>query len=65
MSAILLRHPAHGAKVAIAEEEALRDEMNGWVRYNANTPVLVTVEAKSSTRSDAMRSYWAKRKGSR
>ena len=62
MSVIFLRHPAHGGKVAIAEEEALRDEMNGWVRYNADTPVQVTVEAKL-TRSESMRLAWARRKG--
>lgn len=31
---IYLRHPAHGTKVAIAEDEAAADEKNGWVREN-------------------------------
>jgi hypothetical protein len=35
---IYLRHPVHGTKVAIAEAEALEDELNGWVRYTLDTP---------------------------
>jgi hypothetical protein len=31
---IYLRHPVHGTKVACAEEEAVYDEKNGWVRYD-------------------------------
>ena len=30
---IYLKHFLHGTKVAIAEEEAVADEKNGWVRY--------------------------------
>ncbi len=30
---IYLRHPVHGSKVAISEQEAEMDEMNGWARY--------------------------------
>jgi hypothetical protein len=33
MPIIYLRHPVHGEKVAIAEEEAIADEENGWVRF--------------------------------
>ncbi|MBU6231820.1 hypothetical protein KGP36_04065 [Patescibacteria group bacterium] len=33
MATIYLRHEVHGTKVAIAEEEALSDESNGWERY--------------------------------
>ena len=39
MAVIYLRHPAHGAKVAISESEAIYDEMNGWMRYDPTTPV--------------------------
>jgi hypothetical protein len=35
---IYLKHPVHGAKVAIAEQEALGDEANGWVRYEPVAP---------------------------
>lgn len=38
MAVIYLVHPKHGAKVAIYEEEAICDEMNGWERYNPDTP---------------------------
>lgn len=34
MSVIYLRHPVHGAKVAIAEPEAVYDEKNGWERFD-------------------------------
>ncbi|MGL4680319.1 MAG: hypothetical protein ACRCWC_13180, partial [Plesiomonas shigelloides] len=33
MPIIYLRHPVHGDKVAIAEQEAEFDEQNGWTRY--------------------------------
>jgi hypothetical protein len=35
---IYLKHPIHGAKVAIMELEAEADEKNGWVRYTLDTP---------------------------
>lgn len=31
---IYLKHPVHGHKVAIAEEEAVNDEENGWERFD-------------------------------
>lgn len=31
---IYLRHPKHGTKVAVSEEEAKSDEVNGWSRFN-------------------------------
>ena len=34
MAVIYLTHPVHGAKVAIAEEEAIFDESYGWMRYD-------------------------------
>lgn len=39
MAVIYMKHPRHGAKVAISEHEAIFDEMNGWTRYDPNTPV--------------------------
>ena len=33
MAVIYLKHELHGTKVAVAEEEALADEKNGWTRY--------------------------------
>jgi hypothetical protein len=35
---IYLKHPEHGTKVAIMEQEAEYDEQNGWVRYTHDTP---------------------------
>jgi hypothetical protein len=35
---IYLTHPVHGAKVATMDLEADADEMNGWTRYNPDTP---------------------------
>lgn len=37
MAVIYLVHPTHGAKVAISEEEAISDEMYGWMRYDIET----------------------------
>ena len=37
MPIIYLRNPQGGSKVAIAEEEAVEDEKNGWMRYNVGT----------------------------
>ena len=38
MSVIYLRHPQHGAKVAISEHEAAQDEMFGWERFDPTAP---------------------------
>ena len=35
---IYLKHPTHGAKVAISDSEAEYDEKSGWTRYNPETP---------------------------
>lgn len=37
---IYLKHPQHGSKVAIAEDEAIEDAKNGWVRYTLDAPVV-------------------------
>ena len=38
MPAIYMKHPVHGAKVAILEQEAEFDEQNGWTRYTPGEP---------------------------
>jgi hypothetical protein len=38
MPVIYMTHEIHGAKVANMEAEAVADEINGWVRYNPDTP---------------------------
>lgn len=42
MSNIVMTHPAHGAKVAISEQEARQDELRGWKRFVQ--PVVAPVE---------------------
>ena len=37
MAVIYLKHPIHGSKVAIGEEEAVADEKKGWTRFDAGT----------------------------
>jgi hypothetical protein len=44
MSVIYMVHPAHGAKVAISEHEAISDEMHGWERYDISTPAAADVD---------------------
>jgi hypothetical protein len=38
MAVIYLRHPVHGAKVAISNPEADADEENGWERFDPTAP---------------------------
>jgi len=38
MTAIYLKHPKHGAKVAISEQEAQQDEQCGWSRFDVDDP---------------------------
>lgn len=42
MSVIYMVHPAHGAKVAISNEEAILDAMDGWERYDVITSSVMT-----------------------
>jgi hypothetical protein len=42
MAVIYMVHPAHGAKVAISNEEAILDAMDGWERYDVATSSVVT-----------------------
>lgn len=44
MAVIYMVHPAHGAKVAISEQEAIFDETNGWMRYDHATPDAADVD---------------------
>ena len=36
MAVIYLRHPPHGAKVAISDMEVEHDRQNGWEEYDPN-----------------------------
>ena len=42
MTVIYMVHPAHGAKVAISNEEAILDAMDGWERYDVITSSVMT-----------------------
>lgn len=55
MPTIYLKHPQHGTKVAIVEQEAVYDEANGWVRYDPMTPAPVVVPAKAPVKPEAPR----------
>jgi hypothetical protein len=50
MPNIYLKHPVHGAKVAISDMEVEYDEAEGWIRYNPETPS-VEIAAESSDSS--------------
>lgn len=58
MANIVLTHPTHGAKVAIFEQEALNDTVNGWRRY---TEPIVEAPAESVEQVEPVNSL--KRKG--
>ena len=42
MPVIYMVHPTHGAKVAISNEEANLDAMDGWERYDVVTSSVMT-----------------------
>ena len=56
MTNVVLTHPVYGAKVANNETEIEMDEKNGWVRYNAPTPV----EAAPAEKATITRKYTRK-----
>ena len=39
MAVIYLRHPVHGAKVAISDMEVENDLQNGWEEFDPTEPV--------------------------
>jgi hypothetical protein len=47
MSVIYMVHPKHGAKVAISEDEAISDEMYGWMRYDPDEPAFEEEEEEA------------------
>lgn len=49
MSVIYLRHPIHGAKVAISEEEANNDAVYGWERFDIAS---LNLEPEDETETD-------------
>lgn len=60
-----MEHPRHGRKVAIAEEEALFDEKNGWIRYTltadvSKSPAAVSDFNMTTELDEAKKQYAAK-----
>ena len=49
MAVIYLRHPKHGAKVAISEMEAENDIQNGWEEFDPTEPESVAADADTQT----------------
>ena len=45
MAVIYLRHPNHGAKVAISEMEAENDMQNGWEEFDPTVAVSESLSA--------------------
>jgi hypothetical protein len=52
MSVIYLRHPIHGAKVAISEEEANNDAGYGWERFDIASLNLDVEDNEDETETD-------------
>ena len=52
MSVIYLRHPIHGAKVAISEEEANNDAVYGWERFDIASLNLDPADDEDETETD-------------
>ena len=50
MAAIYLRHPTHGTKVAVSEDEAKYDATNGWKRYTPFTSPVTAETRKNPAR---------------
>lgn len=70
MSAIYLRHPQHGEKVATSEGEATYDQGNGWVRFTPGLPVAAPeiepapeIEFPAQSGAPAKRPYTRRKKG--
>lgn len=66
MSVIYMEHPRHGRKVAIAEEEAVFDEKNGWIRYSLTADVRnkpVVDDFSMTTELDEVRKSYAAKFG--
>ena len=49
MAVIYLRHPKHGAKVAISDLEAENDIQNGWEEFDPNDLIAPDEEPAAAT----------------
>lgn len=62
MAVIYLKHPTHGAKVAISDMEAEADMQNGWEQYDIVDAVTVPV-MDSAPESSAINALQPRRRG--
>lgn len=60
MAVIYLKHPVHGAKVAISHDEAEYDMENGWEEFD---PVLEVVKAEVEAPQPVVNELQPKRRG--
>ena len=69
---IYMKHPIHGRKVAIAEEEAVADEKNGWLRYevpalflppSTDKPIETINPELEMSELDSLREQWRAKHG--
>ena len=64
MAVIYMKHPKHGTKVAIQEEEAKYDEKNGWERVKtvlaSPSPVVVAAAVEPDNREKLEADYRAR-----
>jgi hypothetical protein len=63
---IYLKHPKHGTKVAVSDDEAKADEQVGWVRFQVGA--LLTPEVPAPVNAgpqeiDVVREMWAEKFG--
>lgn len=63
---IYMRHERHGNKIAMCELEAVQDEANGWVRYDAGallTPIVPAPIVEYVENIEELRSQWEQKHG--
>lgn len=66
---IYLKHPKHGTKVAVSDDEAKADEKVGWVRFQVGTlltpetPALDADKISAPQELDVVREMWAEKFG--
>lgn len=72
MAVIYLRHPVHGAKVAISDMEAENDLQNGWEYFDPTDPVTdsapeteIVVEDAAPVKAPVVNELQPRRRGRR
>lgn len=72
MAVIYLRHPVHGAKVAISDMEVENDLQNGWEEFDPTEPVTdpapeadVVIEGAAPIKAPVVNELQPRRRGRR